>query len=412
MELTKGVPIPLHRNRNFQLLWLGSASAMVGSEVADVAYPLIILGGTGSPGWAGLFGATQLVSALLCGLPAGELLDRTSSRRILVLAESIRLIATATVAIAAATGRLSAIHLLLVAVVLGAAQPFASGARMVGVRLAVEESQLTRALTQEEVRSATAGLVGPPLGGYLYGLARAFPFAVTAVLFLLSWLSALLLRLPGSAEQCSDPRPASTRRRHRLFEGVTTVWRDRTLRGTVMLVTALNTVGAPLTLITVVLLRQQNAAPWAIGTSMAALAAGGLAGATLVASLHRLFRPGTLLLGLGAYEAAVLTVLPLGSGPVWVAAVLFCAMLGVPALRVLVDVLVFRQVRPETRGRVIAGVMTLFTLGAPAGVAVSGLLLQHLSARTGLFALAGVMTFTVLVALADRELRHARWPTP
>ena len=48
-------PPPLGRNRQFQTLWVGSAAATLGLNVADVAYPLAILAVTGSPAETGWF---------------------------------------------------------------------------------------------------------------------------------------------------------------------------------------------------------------------------------------------------------------------------------------------------------------------------------------------------------------------
>jgi predicted MFS family arabinose efflux permease len=101
-------------------------------------------------------------------------------------------------------------------------------------------------------------------------------------------------------------------------------------------------------------------------------------------------------------------VLPFG--PWWVAGILFVSMLGVPALRVLLDVLVLRQTPDQERGRVIAAVMVLLGLGTPVGVAGAGLLLQYLSATTTMLVLAVVLAVAVAVFATRRELLQARWP--
>lgn len=195
-----------------------------------------------------------------------------------------------------------------------------------------------------------------------------------------------------------------------MFAGLPVLWSNRTLRAAVILVAALNAVGAPLVLVTVVLLRSGGTPSWQVGCAMAGLAVGGLAGAALVGPLHKLLSPGAILIGLGAVETLLFAGLWVPGGPLWVAVLLFAAMLGVPTLRVLVDVLIFRQVPEEQRGRVIAGVMTLFTLGAPLGVATAGLLLQSMQPRSSVLVLACVVGLITLGALTSRSLRGARWP--
>src|SRR6266852_5488423 len=78
-------------------------------------------------------------------------------------------------------------------------------------------------------------------------------------------------------------------------------------------------------------------------------AAGGLAGTALVRHLGRL-RPGVLLLAVCLPLIPLLALLALPYGPWWVAGLLFAAMLGVPSVRVLLDVLIFRQTPAAERG--------------------------------------------------------------
>ncbi len=190
-------PVPLRRNALFQTLWAGSAAASLGVAVADVAYPLAILAATGSPADAGLFAAVQTAGQIAAGLPAGHLADRHSPRRLLVIAETGRALITAVVALALMRGWLTLPLLLVAGALLGAGQPVTSAARMLLVRTVVPAEQLTRALTQDEVRINGADLAGPPIGGALFGLrllAHAVPFLFTALSFVLSLISGLLVR--------------------------------------------------------------------------------------------------------------------------------------------------------------------------------------------------------------------------
>ncbi|MFJ6215327.1 MFS transporter [Streptomyces sp. NPDC092296] len=423
-------PTPLRRNWRFQLLWAGSASALLGLEAADVAYPLTVLALTGSPAQAGLFGLVQGAAMLLAGLPAGDVADRFDRRRILIAAESLRALASAGVAVALLLGRLTLPHLLLVAFVLGAAQPFGGTARMLLVRAVVPPEQLTAALTQDEVRAGVAQLAGPPLGGGLYGLGRALPFCFTSVAFAVSLLCALVVRPVGGARPAPRPAPNSTaadgtaadgtaadgtaddreRGPARMLAGIRLLWRDPVLRGAVTLLASLNAVGAPLSLAAVYVLREQGTAAWSTGLALSGGAIGGLAGAALVGPLHRRFRPGVLLLGVTAVEVPLVAALGLPLGPCWVAAVLLCAMLGIPSLSVLVDVLIFRQVPDHKRGRTISAVMTVLGLGIPAGMAVTGLLLAWLGGVGALLALAGALASGVLLCAAGPVLRRTDWP--
>ena len=165
--------LPLRRNKPFQTLWAGSAASALGISVADVAYPLAILGVTRSPADAGLFAAMQTVGQILSGLPAGHLVDHRSPRMLLIVAETGRALVTGLVVLALIMGWLTLPLLLIAAVLLGAGQPVVSAARLLMIRTVVPKEQLTRAMTQDEVRVNGSELAGPPIGGALYGTQRA-----------------------------------------------------------------------------------------------------------------------------------------------------------------------------------------------------------------------------------------------
>lgn len=395
----------LRHNRRFQALWIGSAVGFLGIEAADVGYPLAVLALTGSPATAGLFGVVQLVATLLAGLPAGAVADRYDRRRVLLVGEGVRAVSAASVAVALAASHLTVPHLLAVAAVLGAAGPFSGTARMLLVRAVVPAEHLTAALTTEQIRDGLSQLIGPPLGGLLYGLRQLLPFAASAIAFAVSWLATLVVRVPPRDEPATGPAGSPS-----VLAGLRTIWRNPTLRAATLLVALLNAVGAPVLLITIVALRAQQVAPGVIGVAVAGYAVGGLIGATLVGPLHRRFRPGRLLIGVALIEAPLLFGLGVPWGPWWVAAVLLCAALGVPALSVLVDVLIFRQVPDEQRGRVIAATSVLVAIGMPVGTGLTGLLLEYLSPPVAMTVLAAILAVGAGYAATRRQLRDARWP--
>jgi MFS family permease len=406
-------PPPLRRNKAFQTLWAGSAAATLAISVAEVAYPLAILGVTGSPADAGFFAAAQTVGIILSGLPAGQLADRRSPRLMLIMAESGRALVSGVIVAALAFGWMSLPLLLIAAVLLGVGQPMTNAARMLLVRAVVPEGQLTRALTQDEVRINGAELAGPPLAGALYGLrvlAHAVPFLFTAGAFVLSLISGLLVKAePDRSAAVPERSSAEPDRGGGMLAGIKAIWASPVLRATTALLATVNAIGAGFGIISVVILREQSVPSALIGISLGSAAVGGLVGAALVRPLHRL-RPGALMITVCGLLVPLLALLALPFGPWWMAGLLFVAMLGVPSIRVLVDVLILRQAPAAQRGRVVGAVMTLITIGMPAGVAASGLLLQYLSAQAAVLILAGLLAVGVLLCAIKPELWRARWP--
>jgi MFS family permease len=420
--------VALRRNLQFQTLWVGSAASSLGVNVADVAYPLAILTLTGSPARAGLFAAVLTVGMLAGALPGGQLADRHDRRMIVIVAETVRAIVTATVAVALMTGWLSLPLLLGAAVLLGIGQAVSGAARLPLVRSVVPPAQLTSALVQDEVRQNGAALAGPPVGGALYGitaLSHAIPFLATAVAFALSMLSAIAMKVmpggyraetapaeqPGSAGDGSGaaPAPAADASESGMLSGVRVLWGSPVLRATMLLIMVGNMIGVGLDLAVIVILRQQHVGSATIGLALGAGAVGGLAGAPLVKVLHRL-QPGILLLTMGITWIPLFALLAVPFGPWWVASLLFIGMLGIPALRVLLDVLILRQAPDEQRGRLVAAVMMLISVGMPVGMAGTGLLLQWLPAQAAMLVLVAVLALGVAYCATKRELWRARWP--
>jgi predicted MFS family arabinose efflux permease len=405
-------PVPLRRNLPFQALWIGTSASTLGVCVADVAYPLAILASTGSPARAGLFASVQAIGMLAAGLPSGSLADRFDTRTIVLAAEACRAAVTGIVVIALISGWLSFPLLLAAAVLLGAGQAVCTTARMLLLRSVVPAEQLNGALAQDEVRLHGAAIAGPALGGALYAvraLAHAAPFLFAAGSFVVSLVTAALLRLlPVAGIEPPGARPAGPAPAG-MFAGLRTLCSHPVLRAALLLIMIVNTLGAGLDLVVIVLLRHQAVPASEIGLALGIGSAGGIAGIPLIKVLHRL-RPGVLLLAFSTLLMPVFALLALPFGPWWAAGLLFTGFLGVPACKVALDILVVRQAPAAERGRVVAAGMTLIGLGTPAGLAGCGLLLQYLPAQAAMLTLAATLAVGLAYCASSHDLRHTSWP--
>lgn len=404
-------PAPLRRNTRFQALWIGAVAGQLGGQAASVGYPLIILATTGSAARAGLFASVLLLAMVVCAIPAGTVVDRFDRRRILLVAEGTRALTAVSVTVALARHDLTMTHLGLAAIVLGTASALATPARMLLIRTVVPGAQLTAALTQEEVRDNAASLAGPSLGGVLYGVRTSLPFAAAAVGYLLAWVTVLFVRVPAAPTRTMPETEASKLGwAASMVVGIRALVRDPVLRAVTLAVAALNTAGAPMVIIVTVSLRRQHIGPAVIGVVISGVAIGGLVGTLLVGPLHRWFRPGMLMLVVVLSQVPVFVALAFPLGPWLTMAVLICATLGVPGLSVLIDILVFRKVPDEQRGRVISAAMLLFGIGGPVGAAGAGFLLQCLGVSATVLLIAGMLVIAGGYAASRRQLRQAPWP--
>ncbi|MEU7118924.1 MFS transporter [Streptomyces zaomyceticus] len=410
---TLATSVPLRRNRRFQILWIGAASANLGLETVEVAYPLLIMSLTGSPALAGLFGFAQIGTALLVGLPAGAVVDRWDRRRILLISEAVRALTLLFIVLSLMADRANFGLLILAAIVLGAGTAFGAPARMLLIRAVVPDHQLTAALSQDEARSGAAALAGPPLGGALYLVSRTFPFVAAIVGFVISFVCALVIRVPKAeppAEPVEKEPKSALGPLANAFSGVIELLGDRLLRSALLLISIFYFSITAAILMVMVTLRDQEHSPGTIGLALSGTAVGMLVGSALVPRLNRLLSPGALLLSASTLTTLAVALLALPLGPLWVFAMLTLAALGLPALKILVDIMIFRQTPDHRRGRAIAATITLIGAGSPLGSLVGGLALQFLGVTGAIVLIAGAQAAITAAGLASRHVRSARWP--
>jgi hypothetical protein len=127
-------------------------------------------------------------------------------------------------------------------------------------------------------------LAGPPLGGALFGLARALPFIVDAVSYGFSTLSLIAMRTPF--EEAREPDRSSPR--SRLAEGFRFLWSQSFLRTCALIFGLGNFIGPGVLFAIVVIGRQQGLSGGEVGALIAAFGACLLLGSFLSPLARRL----------------------------------------------------------------------------------------------------------------------------
>ncbi|GLW22499.1 MFS transporter [Microbispora amethystogenes] len=396
-------PPPLRRNLRFQFLWLGSVTSELGSSLTGLALPLLILAVTGSAALAGLTAACRIATGILVSLPAGVWVDRWDRRRILLCSEGVRAVALATLAAAVLADGVTMGHLIAVAMTNGAADAFFRPARDAAIRAVVPASRLMSAYAQDEARGHATVLAGPPLGGLLFGLGRAVPFAVDAVTYVVSMVCVLLAgvpRRPGNVESSGR-----TRMRADIAEAARWLWRRPALRAGLTFSLVSNLAANALLLPVVVLVGSRGGDPAVTGMVLAGLGLGGLLGAALSAKIGALLPPGKLMLVVvGVFALAVCaTTLPFGA--YWPAVPLILAMIATPALNVVLRVLVATLVPDAMMGR-LTSLLRVATMGlAPLGPLLGGVLADRVGGVGALLAIGGALVVCCALAATSATLR-------
>ena len=201
--MTNQVP-PLRRNRDFLLLWTGSAVSILGSRASSMAYPLLVLALTGSPLDAGLAGFVALLPQLLFQLPAGVLVDRWDRKRAMIWCDVLRGLAIGSIVVALLAGQLYLTQILVVGFVEGTLTVCYELAAAAAIPNVVHRSQLTVAVSRNEARERGAAMLGQPLGGILFGIGRGVPFLFDALTYAVSLVTLLFIRKDFQVERAGQ----------------------------------------------------------------------------------------------------------------------------------------------------------------------------------------------------------------
>ena len=370
------------------LLQIGQLLSSAGTSSSSIAFPLLVLAITHSPAKAGIVAFARSLPSVLFALPAGLAADRWSRRRLMIAADGVRVLAIGSLAATILLDRVVFWEVVAVAFVEGSGAAVFFGAQPGALRAVVPARQLPAAAAAETGRQAVVRIAGPPLGGALFGLARALPFLVDALSYAFSSLSLLAMRTPFQEER--EPHLASLR--SRLAEGFRFVWSQPFLRTCALLFGLTNFIGPGVLFAVVVIGRQQGLSGGEVGALVAVFGACLLLG-SLASPLVRRLLPvrAVLLLELWTWlGCAVFLILP--NVYVLTAGILPTAV-AIPSTDSVVHGYRIAMTPDRLLGRAESVRSLISLLIAPLGPLIAGVLLSTVSARAtiAVFAAAGLV---------------------
>jgi predicted MFS family arabinose efflux permease len=266
----------------------------------------------------------------------------------------------------------------------------------------VPTAQLPTAVAQQQLQYSVGGIVGPALGGALYSVSVALPFAVDAASYTASGVSLAAVRtpLPGA--------PAAARSiRAEVAEGVRWLWDHPLFRYMAALTGMCNVAGQGVTLIAVVLARGQGASPAEIGAIFAAGGVGGMIGALAAPFVQRRFSFGQAIVGQIWCTAAGVLLLSVATTPLLVLAALFLVNLVGPLYDTVQQSYRMASIPERLQGRVNSAFRMVAQGLGPIGLALTGVLLDRVGGAATALACGSLMALLGLVTARNPHVRGA-----
>lgn len=398
-------------NRDFTLVAIGQLISLFGNAILRFALALYVLDATGSAAVFGSVTAIAVIPTILLSPFGGILSDRVNRRNIMAALDF------ATAALALGLGLLLSeenavalitVTLLLLSVIQACYTPSVNSS----VPLLQAEGNLVKANAVVSQVSMLANLIGPVLGGVLYGLFGAMPIIlVSGVCFFLSAVLELFIHIPF------QPLDAKTGIlqivKDDLRESIRFMTREQPdiLRITLMIavyslfVVSTITVGLPYMVRTVLGLSSQLYGA-AEGLMAAAGIAGGIASGFLAGRLKtsRLY---WLLVLSGAALVPVGAAFLLDCGPMTCYIVITICIMAMQLLIALFSIFMLSLAQSRTPshllGKMTAYIMTLTMCAQPVGQALYGVLFDRFAGSLYLPLIATAL-IAAAIGLASRGL--------
>lgn len=185
------------KERDFRLLWAGQAISAVGDGLVSVALAFAVLRIGGSASQLGLVLAAAVVSRVAFFLVGGVWADRLARHRVMLASDAVRAAQQIVIGLLLISGTARVWHLVIGAVVFGAASAFFMPATTGLLPETIAASSLQQANALMGLSRSASSVVGPALsGGLVVLVGSGWVFLINALTFIVSALTLAFLRLP------------------------------------------------------------------------------------------------------------------------------------------------------------------------------------------------------------------------
>ncbi len=372
--------------RDYTMVVIGQIISLFGNAILRFALPLYLLRETNSSSLFGAVTACSFIPLVIFSLFGGVIADRKNKRNIMVAldfsTEAVILI------FSLALGKISLVPLMIaVLMVLYGISGIYQPAVQASIPFITQREMLMQGNAVINMVSTLAGLLGPIIGGVLFGAFGIMPILFISIFcFLLSAVMEIFIHIPF--QKNLDGKSIFQSVRSDLSESLQFVKNEKPIFLSVLWILALFNLilsAAMIVGIPIIVVQILGMSDTALGITQGAMGLGGLAGGIIAGAAAKKIRlkNGYVILILCSLTAllmgiSVFETVPKQIGYAIITAASFGAMCVSTMFSVSMMTAVQKQTPPQLLGKIMAVIIAVSSCSQPVGQAVYGVLFDAL----------------------------------
>jgi MFS family permease len=296
---------PALAERDFRFWWLAVVAMGISLQALEVAIGWEVYAAQRSVLDLGWIGLAEFLPMFVLALPAGHLADRLPRRLVFAVALILGAAVGVGLALVSSSGTHSVWPFLLLALGAGTSMAIANPASRALPPTLVGPALLPSAMTLRSIATQAGSVIGPAVGGLLYGVSPAVVYLLAACACTVASLLVLAMH-PHPAAEAGARSDGQAARLHSVLEGLRFVGRTQILLGAILLDLLAVLFGGAVALLPVFARSILHVGPTGLGVLRASPAIGALLGAAVLTRRPLGGRAGrTLLIVVGLYGASI-----------------------------------------------------------------------------------------------------------
>lgn len=397
--------------RDFTLVVIGQIISLFGNAILRFALPLYLLRETDSSSLFGAVTACSFIPMVIFSLFGGIIADRKNKRNIMVALDFTT--AAVILAFSIALGKVSLVPLMIAVLMIlygisGIYQP----AVQASIPLIAEKQLLMQGNAIINMVSTLAGLLGPIIGGVLFGAFGIMPILLISVgCFVFSAVMEIFIHIPF--EKNTDGKSVFSAVGSDLSDSFQFIKNEKPIFLSVLgilalfnlILSAMMIVGIP-----VIVVQILGMSDTALGITQGAMGLGGLAGGIIAGAAAGKIRLkngyvfliicslAAVFMGISVFEA-----IPENIGYIIITAVSFGAMIASTMFGVSMMTAAQQQTPPHLLGKIMAVIIAVSSCSQPLGQAVYGVLFDVFSDKP-YWIMIGAAVLAMAVSLYSKKV--------